>query len=75
MPERREQFYNLFRETPDGVLEPMRRLMINGVTMGPGVKIGKGVSFGGIDLHLYKGLDAAIDEQGDTVVIKGFYPV
>lgn len=74
MPEDRERFNTIFNETEDGTLEPRVQVKINGVTFGPGVKIGKGVAFGGIDLHLYKNYDLAVEKKNGIVVIKGVYP-
>lgn len=75
MPEIEKRFFNdIFNEAEDGTLEPKVRVRINSVSFGPGVKIGKGVAFGGIDLHLYKGYDLATEKQNGIVVIKGVYP-
>jgi hypothetical protein len=74
MSRRRINFWEVFREV-DGQLEPLRRVEINGVSFGPGVRFSKGAAFGGIDLHNYKGLDLDVEEKEDrSVVLQGVYP-
>ena len=53
------KFLDVFQERPDGSLSPKVIIEINGVTFGPGVVFQKGVSFGGVDFHLYKYVDIA----------------
>lgn len=69
----RVPFGNIFVEHPDGSLEPRRQININGVVFGPGVRIGQGVAFGGVNLQLYRGLDLEIEDNGPLAVVRGFY--
>lgn len=71
--EQRINFYQIFRVNADGSIEPLRIIRIGGVQMGPGVKFGKGVSFGGIDLSLFIGRDFSTEDQQGILVIKGIY--
>ncbi len=43
-------FYSIFKLHNDGSIEPIRIVRIGGVQMGPGVRFGRGVSVGAIDL-------------------------
>lgn len=69
----RTSFWNVFKVNADNSIEPLRRVRIGGVQMGPGVKFGPGVSFSGIDISKYIGRDMETDESGDVTVIRGFY--
>jgi len=71
--EQRINFYQIFRVNADDSIEPLRVIRIGGVQMGPGVKFGRGVSFGGVDLSQYIGRDFAVDDQSGVLVIKGIY--
>lgn len=66
-------FDSIFKEYPDGSLEPKQRIRVGGVSFGPGVKFGQGVSFGTVDFTKFKGNDFAVDTDGDVLVIKGIY--
>jgi len=46
---------------------------VNSITIGPGVSFGHGVSFGGVDLTMYRNFDIAAEEEDSVLVIKGFY--
>lgn len=70
------KFSDVFQENPDGTISPKVTVSINGVTlMANSMSIGKGVFFGGVDLHQYKNVDIAgeYNDPGDTLEIKGFY--
>lgn len=70
----RYKFLDVFQELTDGSLSPKMQIEINGVRFGPGVVFQKGVAFGGVDFHLYKYLDIAIEKSNDgTSKIIGFY--
>ena len=77
MPEnKRYKFRDLFTELADGSLSPKRAIEINGVAFQSGVTFQKGVVFGGVDFHLYKYRDIAVegDENSDgPLKILGFY--
>lgn len=70
---KRLHFLDVFTENPDGSLTPKKQIHINGINFGPGIVFQKGVAFGGIDFHLYKYWDIACEENGDILIIKGFY--
>ncbi|HBD24536.1 MAG: hypothetical protein A2566_03720 [Candidatus Zambryskibacteria bacterium RIFOXYD1_FULL_40_13] len=78
---RRVKFNDVFDEKPDGSLSPKVPIEINGVNFNSGTTFSKGVVFGGIDFHLYKNRDIAIqnsevpEENTDSTVfhIVGFY--
>jgi hypothetical protein len=70
-------FWDLFRENPNGSISPRTTIRIGGITMSPGVAFGKGVVFGGVDIAEHSGRNVATTEEvvnGQTiVVIHGFY--
>ena len=70
----RINFHTIFRLNDDGSIEPLRIVRIGGVQMGPGVKFGRGVIFGGVNLYNFIGKDfqTTTDENG-TLVINGIY--
>lgn len=72
MPQR-INFYNIFKTNTDGSIEPLKVVRIGGVQMGPGVRFGRGVSFGGVDLALYIGRDFAVEITDGIYVILGIY--
>lgn len=41
--------------------------------MSPGVKFGRGVSFGQIDLFAFIGRDFSVEEQNGILIILGIY--
>lgn len=70
----RFKFRDVFQEYNDSSLTPKRQVSVNGVSFSPGVVFQKGVSFGGIDFHLYKYWDIEAEEKDNALDIKGFYP-
>ncbi len=69
----RVNFFQIFRLNADGGIEPLRPVRIGGVQMAPGVKFGRGVSFGGIDLFSYIGRDFRVEEQNGILIITGIF--
>ena len=70
----RMAFDSIFiRNIEDGTLEPRQIVRIGGVTMGPGVKFSKGVSFGGIDLTQFIGQAFEVQIDNGVFVITGIY--
>lgn len=70
---RKFNFYQIFRINPDGSIEPIRVVRIGGVQMGPGVRFGRGVLFGNIDLTQYIGRDFQVEEINGILIITGIY--
>ena len=70
---KRIPFNDLFQINANGSITPKVRIGIGGVTMGPGVSFGRGVSFSGIDLTLYIGRDFQVEETNGLYLIKGVY--
>ena len=70
----RVSFHHVFQVNADGSVSPLMAVHVNGVTMRPGVSFSTGVSFGGLDIAAIRGKDLKVEQQGNTVVIKGFYP-
>ena len=73
---RRIKFGDMFQESGDGGLALKSALEVNGVTFSPGANFQKGVAYGGIDFHLYKYRDVAVDadDTGDgPLKLLGFY--
>ena len=69
----RINFYQLFRQYPDGSIEPTRRIRVGGVEFGPGVRFSGGVSFSGIDLMRFIGKDFEVEDQNGILFLKGVY--
>lgn len=66
-------FSDVFQEAADGSLSPLRKISVNGVTLGPGVSVQPGVAIGGVDFSKYKKFPIAGEEDGDLLVIKGYF--
>ena len=69
----RINFYKIFKINPDGSMEPLKTVRIGGVQMSQGVKFGRGVSFGGVNLFDYVGRDFQIEEENGVLIILGIY--
>lgn len=72
----RVTFDSLFiQHSEDGTIEPRQSVRIGGVTIGPGVRLSRGVTIGGIDLTKFRGRDFEVeeDEKNDILVITGIY--
>lgn len=69
----RVNFFQVFRLNQDGSIEPIRTVRIGGAQFGPGVRFGRGVSFGGIDLSQYLGRDLQAEEQEGILIITGIF--
>ena len=69
----RLNFYQIFRMNTDGSIEPLMPVRIGGVQMAPGVKFGRGVSFGGIDLFSYIGREFQVEHQNGILIITGIF--
>lgn len=69
--ERTVSFWEIFRRNTDGSIEPTRIVRIGGIKMGPGVRLGSGVKFGGIDLTQHTDSNLRIQEQTDSTSILG----
>ena len=70
----RVPFWDVFSQNRDGSITPRKMVSIGGVTMGPGVAFGAGVSFSGVDLAGIAGRDLEVQEVGGVTHIKGTYP-
>ena len=66
-------FHSIFRLHNDGSIEPLRVIRIGGVQIGPGVRFGRGVSFGGIDIFNFIGRDFQVEEQQGVIILIGIY--
>ncbi len=71
--DQRINFYQIFRVSPDGSIEPLRIIRIGGVQMGPGVRFGRGVSFGGVDFSNYIGRDFSAREENGILILTGIF--
>ena len=74
----RMSFWDIFKlpESKYMELTPKVRVAIGGVTMGPGVSIGTGVTFGGFSLFdpkIYKS-DVLVKKEKGYLRIMGFFP-
>lgn len=69
----RMQFNSVFTTHEDGSLEPLQRVRIGGVTMGPGARFGNGVSFSGVNISQFIDRDLEVETDGQILVIKGIY--
>jgi hypothetical protein len=71
--DQRINFYQIFRVNTDGSIEPLRVVRIGGVQMGPGVRFGRGVLFGGIDLSNFIGRDFSAREENGALTLLGVF--
>jgi len=69
----RMSFDTIFITHENGSIEPRQPVRVGGVTFGPGVQFGNGVSFSGVDLTQFRGRDFEVGTDGDILVIKGVY--
>lgn len=70
----RINFSSVFRQNPDGSLEPTQRIRVGGVEFGPGVQFTRGVSFAGVDFTLFVGRDFEVETDANGVlVLKAIY--
>lgn len=69
----KKTFQDIFIINPDGSIEPRILVRIGGVQFGPGLRFGRGVVFGGIDMYQYIGHDLEVDEENGIAVITGIY--
>lgn len=70
----RFNFTDVFLEHPNGSLSPKFVIEVNGTKFGPGTSFFKGVSFGGVDFHLYKYKPIALTKNEDgSYKLFGFY--
>ncbi len=68
----RYKFSELFEEN-NGTLIPQKTIKLKSVILSPSITFKQGVSFGGIDVFDFKGMDIEADDIAGTLVIKGFY--
>lgn len=66
-------FDSIFTINQDGSIEPKQTIRVGGVTMSPGVKFTRGVSFAGIDIAQFVDRDLEINTDEGVVVITGIY--
>lgn len=69
----RVPFNTVFLQNTDGSLEPIQRIRVGGVELGPGARFSRGVTFGGIDFAQFIGRDLEVETDGEVLVIKGIY--
>ena len=68
----RYRFNEIFREEEE-MLITLYTIKIGPVIIGPGMRFGKGVSFGGINIFEFIGKDIEADEDNGFLIINGFY--
>ena len=66
-------FYSIFKVNSDGSIEPIRPVRIGGAQLGPGVRFGKGVLFGGVDISQYVGRNFSVEEVNGVYVVVGIF--
>ena len=66
-------FYDIFKLNADETVEPIKVVRIGGVQMGPGVRFGKGVFLGEINLFDFVGKKFQVEEQDGVIIITGIY--
>lgn len=66
-------FWEVFQENPNGSISPRTTIRVGGVTLSPGVSFTRGVTFGGVDFFNYYGMDLEVDEEGQILILRGFY--
>lgn len=71
--EERKNFNQLFKINFDGSTEPIVRIRVGGITLGPGVRFNRGVLFAGIDFTLFIGKDFSVITRDGVNEIRGVY--
>jgi hypothetical protein len=66
----RMKYDDLFKHNTDGSVSPAQILQINGEMVNTGVKIARGVLFGGIDLGAAVGHDMLVDTVKGVVIVR-----
>lgn len=69
----RLKFNQLFREYPDGTVEPIELLKVGEVLIAPGVRFGKGATFAGIDFLLFRDHDFEVRKIDGQIIIERIY--
>jgi hypothetical protein len=69
----RYNFNEIFKDNSDGSINPIKRIRVGGIILGPEVVIRGGVAFGGVDFYQFKGHEIEADEDGDVLVVKAIY--
>lgn len=71
----RKSFSDIFTQHFDGSVEPKVMVRVAGVQIGPGIRVGKGITFAGVNLAHYNHRDFEVEvEEGTGVeVLKGVY--
>ncbi|MBC8550954.1 MAG: hypothetical protein H8D23_15015 [Candidatus Brocadiales bacterium] len=70
----RVPFSQIFQINQNGMITPLTVVKLGGVTMGPGVAFGGGVSIGGVELTSLVGKDLEVQNQPDgSVEITGYH--
>jgi hypothetical protein len=65
-------FTDVFEIHANGSISPRQPVYVNGTTVQPGIRFGKGVRFGDVELAAFTGRDIEIEHKGGTIVIKRF---
>ena len=68
----RVKFNEVFKEIDDG-LENIISVQISGIKFGSNCRIGKGITFGGINFQLFKDRDLAVIKKNSHWIIVGIY--
>ena len=66
-------FNQIFTVHIDGSIEALHPIQVGGVSFGPGVRFGRGVSFSGVDFSLFIGRDFRVKEENGALIILGAY--
>lgn len=66
-------FTSIFKINPDGSIEPLIRIRVGGVTLGPGTQLSKGLLVGGIDLTQFTSRELETQAMDGIIVITAIY--
>ncbi len=69
----RVTFDSVFIRLPDGSFRPRQPVRVGGITVGPGITIARGMSFGGIDIAQFESHDLEIATEEGIIIITGIY--
>lgn len=67
-------FSEVFRENADGSLTLLQTIKVNDAELNPTMTLNKGVVIGGVDFFQFKGFPIAAEQEGNILVIKGYFP-
>ena len=74
MPIQKMKFLDVFKEDTSENLTLQVKLRVESQDFNVDDSFGKGEKIGGVDFHIMRYFDIAVEPDGDVYVVKGFLP-